>query len=96
MRIYVGNLPYTITDEELRQLFEPHGAVDSASVATDRDTGRSRGFGFVDMPDETEARQAIEAMNETEFGGRTLVVNEARPRPQSGAVVVADAGKSVV
>ena len=80
MNIYVGNLPHATTDQELREAFEEYGTVESASIITDRDTGRSRGFGFVEMPDSGEANEAINALNETEFGGRTLTVNEARPR----------------
>ena len=80
MRIYVGNLPFGMNDDELRELFEPHGQVESASIITDRETGRSRGFGFVEMKDETEARRAIEELNSVTSGGRPLTVNEARPR----------------
>ncbi len=77
--IYVGNLPFSATESEVRSLFEQYGTVHSAKVITDRETGRSRGFGFVEM-DETEAQQAIEATNGMEMGGRPLRVNEARPR----------------
>ena len=80
MNIYVGNLPFRISDEDLAALFRPHGAVESASVVTDRDTGRSRGFGFVVMPSDDEARAAIEALSGSDMGGRQLTVNEARPR----------------
>lgn len=80
MRIYVGNLPFSTDDHELRGLFEGYGAVDSATVITDRETGRSRGFGFVEMANEGEAKTAIDAMTEFEHGGRQLTVNEARPR----------------
>jgi cold-inducible RNA-binding protein len=80
MRIYVGNLPFSTTEDELRTLFEEHGAVDSVSVVTDRMTGRSRGFGFVEMLDESEARRAIQALAERDLDGRPLKVNEARPR----------------
>lgn len=84
MRIYVGNLPFSTTDDELRTLFEEHGAVDSATVVTDRGTGRSRGFGFVDMLDDSEARRAIQNLAEHDLGGRPLKVNEARPRENRG------------
>ncbi len=84
LKLYVGNLPYNMGDEELRVLFDAHGQVESARVITDRDTGRSRGFGFVEMPNDGEARKAIEALAETEVGGRRLVVNEARPREDRG------------
>ena len=84
MKIYVGNLPYSMDDASLQQLFETHGQVESAKVVTDRDTGRSRGFGFVEMPDDEQARKAIEAVNGSEVGGRTLTVNEARPRENKG------------
>jgi RNA recognition motif-containing protein len=79
-KLYVGNLSFDSTDEELRQLFEPHGTVESAKVATDRDTGRSRGFGFIEMSSDSEADSAITALNGTQVGGRSLTVNEARPK----------------
>lgn len=79
-KLYVGNLSFDATEEELRQLFEPHGTVESASLATDRDTGRSRGFGFVEMTNEREAESAIAALNGSQVGGRSLIVNEARPK----------------
>lgn len=82
MNIYVGNLSYSTTDDTLRTLFEQHGEVSSAKVVENRETGRSRGFGFVEMPNDEEARAAIEAVNDTEFEGRTLKVNEARPRTE--------------
>ena len=78
--IYVGNLAYSVEDAELQALFEPYGGVRSAKVIMDRDTGRSRGFGFVEMIDDDEAQQAIEALNGSESGGRRLTVNVARPR----------------
>ena len=81
MNIYVGNLSYDTNEDSLRSLFEGHGRVDAARVITDRDTGRSKGFGFVEMPDDDEARAAIEALNGNEVDGRSLTVNEARPRP---------------
>ena len=82
MNIYVGNLSYSTTDDSLRALFEQHGEVSSAKVVENRETGRSRGFGFVEMPNDEEARAAIEAVNDTEFEGRTLKINEARPRTE--------------
>lgn len=80
MRIFVGNLPFSMNEDELRGLFETHGAVETADIITDRETGRSRGFGFVEMRDDGEARRAIEALAEHVADGRTLTVNEARPR----------------
>src|SRR5438045_8375215 len=85
--LYVGNLPHSTTEAELRSLFEAHGSVAKASIVTDRDTGRSRGFGFVEMTDASEADKAIAALNGTELGGRGLTSNEAKPksdRPRSG------------
>ncbi len=82
MNIYCGNLSYRLTEDELRQAFEEHGAVDSARIITDRETGRSKGFGFVEMPNDDEARAAIDALAGAELGGRNLNVNEARPRPE--------------
>jgi RNA recognition motif-containing protein len=78
--IYVGNLPYTTSSDDLREWFGKHGAVTSAEVITDRDTGRSRGFGFVEMADPAQADAAIAALNGQDMGGRPLTVNEARPR----------------
>ena len=80
INIYVGNLSYNTTSESLRTAFEAHGEVSSAKVISDRDTGRSRGFGFVEMTDDSTAKNAIEAMNGAELDGRPLRVNEARPR----------------
>ena len=80
MNIYVGNLPYNTTDGDLEQAFAAHGAVDRAKVIIDRNTGRSRGFGFVEMANDDEGRAAVEAMNGQDMGGRALNVNEARPR----------------
>ncbi|NPA29235.1 MAG: RNA-binding protein, partial [Epsilonproteobacteria bacterium] len=80
MNIYVGNVSYRMDDGELREVFEQFGTVDSARIITDRETGRSKGFGFVEMPDDEAANAAIEALNGKEVGGRTLRVNEARPR----------------
>lgn len=80
MNIFVGNLPYRLSDEELRSLFEEHGSVDSARQIMERDTGKARGFGFVEMPNDNEAQSAIDALNEFEVMGRKLIVNKARPR----------------
>ena len=80
LNIYVGNLPYSMTDATLQEAFSAHGSVDQAKVVVDRVTGRSRGFGFVEMTNDDEGRAAIEAMNGQEMDGRTLVVNEARPK----------------
>lgn len=83
--IYVGNLPYEATEEEVRGIFEEHGEVLKVSIITDRDTGRPRGFGFVEMADANAGRQAIESVNGKEIAGRALTVNEAKPRaPRSG------------
>ena len=79
-KLYVGGLPYSTTEEALEQLFSEHGNVESAKVITDRDTGRSRGFGFVEMETAGEAQKAISALNGTDLDGRTLTVNEAKPR----------------
>jgi RNA recognition motif-containing protein len=80
MNIYVGNLPFRTTGDELERLFSEYGQVDSSSVITDRDTGRSRGFGFVEMGDDAEARRAIEELDGHDLDGRRLRVNEAKPR----------------
>ncbi len=80
MNIYVGNLPFRTNNAELEELFAQYGAVSSANIIMDRDTGRSRGFGFVEMNDDGEARKAVDALNGYEFHGRPLTVNEARPR----------------
>lgn len=82
MNIYVANVPYTVKDQDLRELFEPYGEVTSAKIIMDKVTNRSRGFGFVEMSDDTAGRAAIEATNGKNFQGRDLVVNEARPRPE--------------
>jgi RNA recognition motif-containing protein len=79
-KLYVGGLPYSVTDQQLQDLFAQHGTVSSAKVISDRYTGRSRGFGFVEMATSEEAQKAIAAMNGTQFEGRTLVVNEAKPQ----------------
>lgn len=85
--LYVGNLPHSTSESELRNLFETHGAVEKITLVTDRDTGRSRGFGFVEMSDASAADKAIAALNGTDLGGRTLTINEAKPkleRPRGG------------
>jgi RNA recognition motif-containing protein len=79
-KIYVGGLPYATTDAQLQDLFSTHGQVESARVITDKFTGRSRGFGFVEMASSDEAQKAIQALNGTDFEGRKLTVNEARPQ----------------
>jgi cold-inducible RNA-binding protein len=81
-KIYVGNFSFSMTESELRSLFEPHGSIESATIATDRDSGRSRGFGFVQMPNDEEAEKAMAALNGKDCGGRALTVNEARPQTQ--------------
>jgi len=83
-KLYVGNLGYGVTDSELSKMFEPHGTVESAQVIMDRDTGRSKGFGFVEMKTEQEAQAAIAALNGKDAGGRSLTVNEAKPRTEGG------------
>jgi len=84
-KIYVGNLSFQMTEADVRSLFEPYGAIEAVTVATDRDTGRSRGFAFVSMSNDEEAEKAMEALNGKESGGRALTVNEARPQaPRSG------------
>jgi RNA recognition motif-containing protein len=85
VNIYVGNLAWSCSNEDLMQLFSQHGTVARAQVILDRETGRSRGFGFVEMPNEAEAKTAVEALNNFNFQGRPLTVNEARPRePRQG------------
>jgi RNA recognition motif-containing protein len=83
-KLYVGNLSYSVTDSDLMKLFEPHGTVESAQVIMDRDTGRSKGFGFVEMGSDAEAQAAIAALNGQDSGGRALTVNEARPKTDGG------------
>jgi RNA recognition motif-containing protein len=83
-KLYVGNLAYSVTDGALEQLFGQHGTVQSAQIIMDRDTGRSKGFGFVEMGSDQEAQAAITALNLKEVEGRCLTVNEARPRPEGG------------
>lgn len=85
--LYVGNLPHSTTEAELRGVFEAHGAVEKVTLVTDRDTGRSRGFAFVEMTNASEADKAIAALNGTDLGGRPLTINEAKPktdRPRGG------------
>jgi cold-inducible RNA-binding protein len=82
--IFVGNLDFNTGEDELRKLFEVHGQVDRVSIMTDRDTGRSRGFGFVEMTSAEDGEKAIAALNGTQIGGRTLNVNEARPKVERG------------
>lgn len=86
-KLYVGGLAYSVNDQELEQLFAAHGTVTSATVIKDRDSGQSKGFGFVEMSTDEEAQAAIKALNDTEVGGRKIIVNEARPqedRPRGG------------
>lgn len=82
--IYVGNCPFDVTEEQLRELFATYGEVDTVNIITDRDTGRPRGFAFVEMPDSSAAEAAIKGVNGTELGGRDLNVNEARPKRDRG------------
>ena len=84
MKIFVGNFAFSTTEDDLRDLFAPFGNIDSISVVTDRATGRSRGFGFVEIADRGQAEKAIEALNGKEVGGRTLNINEARPKTDNG------------
>jgi RNA recognition motif-containing protein len=79
-KLYVGGLPYSVTEERLRELFSAHGTVESANVISDKFTGQSRGFGFVEMSSGAEAQSAISGLNGTQLDGRTLMVNEAKPR----------------
>jgi RNA recognition motif-containing protein len=81
--LFVGNIPHSTTEAELRSLFEPHGAVERVSVVTDRDTGRSRGFAFVEMTDAGAADKAVAALDGSDLGGRPMKVNEARPKEKS-------------
>ena len=83
-KLYVGNLGYGVTDSDLSKMFEAHGTVESAQVIMDRDTGRSKGFGFVEMKTDQEAQAAIAALNGQDAGGRPLTVNEARPKTEGG------------
>ena len=83
-KLYVGNLGYSVTDADLQQLFTPHGAVESAQVIMDRDSGQSKGFGFVEMSSDTEAQAAIKALDGQQHDGRALKVNEAKPKESRG------------
>ena len=84
-KLYVGGLPYSVTEDQLRDIFAAHGTVESATVITDRMTGRSKGFGFVELGSQEEAQAAIDKLNGTDLEGRNITVNEAKPRqPRSG------------
>jgi RNA recognition motif-containing protein len=93
-KLYVGNLSYETTDSALEQMFAAHGTVQSAQVIMDRDTGRSKGFGFVEMGNDAEAQNAIKALNGQQFNGRALTVNEARPREDRGGGARSGGGRS--
>ncbi|MCG8345542.1 MAG: RNA-binding protein [Chlorobiales bacterium] len=82
MNIYIGNLPYSITEDELRDTFSQFGQVDSANIIKDKFSGRSKGFGFVEMPNDGEAQSAIDSLNDTDLNGRSIKVNQARPREE--------------
>ena len=82
MNIYVSNINFRTQSDSLRELFEQYGEVSSANIITDRESGRSRGFGFVEMPNDTEGQQAIDALNDTDFEGKTINVNVARPKTE--------------
>ena len=84
MNIYAGNLSWNLKDQDLQNLFAQHGEVSSAKIVTDKFTGRSKGFGFVEMPNDDQANAAITALNGTEVDGRNIVVNESRPKPEGG------------
>ena len=84
MNIYVGNLPFSMEEAELQALFEAHGSVSRVNIVMDRETGRPRGFAFVEMPDDAQAQAAIEAVNGTQVGGRAVTANQARPREERG------------
>ena len=84
MKLYVGNLPYNTSEDDLRTLFTQYGSVDSVAIITDRDTGRSKGFGFVEFGNDEEAKNAIQGLSGQEYGGRALTVNEARPKTGGG------------
>ncbi|MDP6625386.1 MAG: RNA-binding protein [Nitrospinota bacterium] len=83
MKLFVGSLSYDLTEDALKAAFEAYGEVESATIIVDRDSGRSKGFGFVEMPDKEAAQKAIEGLNDTELDGRSIAVNEARPKPKS-------------
>ena len=82
MNIYVGNLSYEITDDEVKDLFSPHGEISSVSIIKDKQSGQSKGFGFIEMPNQAEAEEAIKALNESEVKGRNIKVNQARPKEE--------------
>jgi RNA recognition motif-containing protein len=82
MNLYVGNLTYQMTDDDLRTAFEAYGEVSSAKIISDRETGRSKGFGFVEMPNDAEGEEAIRSLDNAELGGRNIKVNQARPRTE--------------
>jgi RNA recognition motif-containing protein len=84
MNIYVGNLSWTMTEDDLRSLFEQYGTVSSVKIVKDRETGRSRGFGFVDMPDDNQGQQALTSLYDTEVMGRKIIVNESQTKPEGG------------
>ena len=84
MNIYVGNLPFTLVEEDLREIFEEYGEVSSAKIISDKFSGRSKGFGFVEMESDDEANNAIKELNNAEVGGRNIKVNESKPRERSG------------
>ncbi|MFL9845483.1 RNA recognition motif domain-containing protein [Flavobacterium rhizosphaerae] len=83
MNIFVGSLPFSMDEADLRASFEAYGPVDSVKIITDRETGRSKGFGFIEMPNDDEAEKAIEELNGSTLGGRAIVVNKSEPRPQT-------------
>ena len=91
-KIYIGNFSFNMTEQELKSLFEPYGAVESATLVTDRDTGRSRGFGFVSMTNDEEAEKAMAALDGRDSGGRALTVNEAKPQAPRGGGGFRDGG----
>ena len=93
-KLYVGNLPYGVADSDLQTMFEAHGTVQSAQVIMDRDTGRSKGFGFVEMTSDEQAQAAIAALNGKDMDGRSLTVNEARPKEERGGGRFAGSGGS--
>ena len=84
MNLYVGNLPYSVTEDELRAAFAEYGEVSSATIISDKFSGQSKGFGFVEMPDNSAADAAIKGLNETQMGGRSIKVNQAKPREKRG------------
>ena len=82
MNIYVGNLSYEITDDEVRDIFSPHGEISSVSIIKDKYSGQSKGFGFVEMPNQAEAEEAIKTLNESDLKGRNIKVNQAKPKEE--------------